>query len=330
MLAPIGLTVYGRTDHIRKAVEALQKNTLAQDSVLYIFSDAPKPGDEEKVAGMRSYIKGIDGFRQVNIVERRENSRLLNNRGGQQYLLQKYGKMIWLAEDVVTAPGFLRFMNEALDFYRDNPRIGSISGYCPPIPIPEAYVKDFFTLPSMNPWGVGLWRHYYRMNTPITREAFSRVFRDRKSIRRLESSVGEAAAHFIRTDYEGRADAGDMKSIFWQYVEGRLTVYPRISLVKSIGQDDSGVHMGRTNKWDVARTWDKVDGFEFSDEVEVDEEICKAHAHFYRINKGKMQLIEILNRLGLYSFVKPVAKSIRKLGVSIQSLRFSDDISPRR
>lgn len=313
MLAPIGLSVYGRVEHTRKTVEALQRNTLASDSVLYVFSDASKPGDEEKVARMREFIRSIEGFKAVNIVERLENSRVRNNRGGIQYLLDNYGKAIFMEEDVVTAPGFLKFMNDALEFYRDNPKIGSISGYCPPIGIPEHYTRDFFTLTRMNPWGVGLWQRYFKMDTPIPADRFHAIFKDKNQLRQLECCVGEEASQYIEMNFEGKLDAGDMKTIFWQYIDDKLTVYPRMSLVNCIGQDSSGVHMGKTAKWDVKQLWNKTDGFVFSDDVDVDEDIREAHFRFYKANKFKIGLIKQLDSMGLYRFIKPVARVMRRI-----------------
>ena len=65
MLAPIGLTGYTRLNHTKKAIKALQSNTLAKQSILYIFSDGPRQGDEENVGKMREYLKTIDGFKKI-------------------------------------------------------------------------------------------------------------------------------------------------------------------------------------------------------------------------------------------------------------------------
>ena len=42
MLAPIILFVYNRPEHTKKTIEALKKNELASESVLYVFSDGAK------------------------------------------------------------------------------------------------------------------------------------------------------------------------------------------------------------------------------------------------------------------------------------------------
>jgi hypothetical protein len=47
-LAPIALFVYNRPRHTRQLVEVLQKNELAGESDLFIFSDAPPPPNPQK------------------------------------------------------------------------------------------------------------------------------------------------------------------------------------------------------------------------------------------------------------------------------------------
>ena len=162
-LAPIGISTYSRLSHLKKTIEALQKNILASNTLLYIFSDAPKPGDEEIVQKVRNYIKSIEGFKEIYILEREINDRVSNNRGGLKYLLKKYGKAIFLEDDIITAPGFLQYMNDALDYYEKHQNIISITGYTPPINIPYDFSKDFFILQRFNGWGAGFWLNKYQL-----------------------------------------------------------------------------------------------------------------------------------------------------------------------
>lgn len=310
-LAPIGVSTYGRANHLRQVIEALKGNVLAKDSELYIFSDAPRLGDEEKVRAVRQYARAIDGFKSVHVLERTTNNRVANNRGGIESLLDEYGKVIFLEEDVVVAPGFLRFMNDALAYYEDDLRIGSIAAYCPPMAIPDNYDKDVFTLTRLNPWGIGLWRRYYKMNTPISADCYAEVFGSRKKLRALTRSVGQEAVEVMKMDFERKLDAGDMKSIFWQFYDGKLTIYPKKSLSRSIGQDGSGFHMGITDKWDVSEMWDKENGFAFSRDIEVDEGIRKSHYDFYRVNIYKLRIVEYLRRIGVYEAIRPAIKKVQ-------------------
>ena len=57
-LAPIALFVYNRPDHMRRTLSYLQKNELAAESRLFIFSDGAKTdADEDKVEQIRQQAK---------------------------------------------------------------------------------------------------------------------------------------------------------------------------------------------------------------------------------------------------------------------------------
>ncbi|MDR3057781.1 MAG: glycosyltransferase [Prevotella sp.] len=130
-LAPIVLFVYNRPMHTMQTLEALSENLLADDSELIIFSDAPKnisvADDVEKV---RSYIKTVHGFKSVTIIERDTNWGLAASIiDGVTEIVDRYGKVIVLEDDIVTSPYFLKFMNGALDFYESGD-IRSIDRMC--------------------------------------------------------------------------------------------------------------------------------------------------------------------------------------------------------
>ena len=55
--APVILFTYNRPEHTRRTIEALAKNELAQDTELFVFSDAAKKeADRGKVQEIRDYV----------------------------------------------------------------------------------------------------------------------------------------------------------------------------------------------------------------------------------------------------------------------------------
>jgi GT2 family glycosyltransferase len=111
-LAPITLFVYNRLDHTIDTVMALQKNDLSKESELFIFSDGPKnKDDEKKVLAVRKYIKSIKGFKKVTIFESKKNKGLANSIiSGVTKIINKYGRIIVLEDDIVTSKYFLIFL----------------------------------------------------------------------------------------------------------------------------------------------------------------------------------------------------------------------------
>jgi len=248
-MAPIGISAYARLHHLMETITALQKNQLSGESMLYIFSDGAKPGDEEKVREVREYLKTVTGFRKISVIERAANNRVYNNRSGMRQLLEEYGSLIWLEEDIVTAPAFLTYMNQALTKYRDNPQVMSITGWCPPITIPSDYGYDAFFLRRFNAWGFGLWKDRFGEILMDTRTECQKLVRDSRAVKEF-SRFGEDMLRLVKLDAAGKIDALDVKAMLTQYINGKYTVYPVGSLVRNIGFDGSGMHCKKTSRFD--------------------------------------------------------------------------------
>ena len=135
-LAPIVLFVYNRLNHTKITLEALQKNQLANESNLFIYSDSAKTdNDKPAVKQVREFIKTIVGFKEITIIERDKNLGLAESViDGVTKVVCEFGKVIVLEDDLVTSPKFLKFMNEALDFYQEEDNVYSCLLYTSPSP----------------------------------------------------------------------------------------------------------------------------------------------------------------------------------------------------
>ena len=310
-LAPIGLSVYSRLEHLKQTVEALRQNELASESELYIFSDAPKPGDENKVQAVRDYLKTINGFKTVHILERKENNRVKNNRDGMRLLLNQCGKMIFLEEDIVTAPAFLRFMNQALEYYRNDPRIFAINGYTPPIRIPRYYNKQVMLLPRFAAWGFAIWKERFdEIIFDVTPDMFNELYQDKVKLKAY-CCGGDDIIRQLHSAAIGRTDALDVKTDYTMFVKGRKYVLcPLKALTHSIGCDGSGEHWKfSTDKHNVELdTESKV--FKFNTDVQPDRRIMKQMRKFYTLpTKQKLRLF--LKDIGLYPLLKYMKDFLR-------------------
>ena len=304
-LAPIGISTYSRVNHLRKTIKALQKNNLAKDSEVYIFSDAPKVGDEKIVAKVRSYLHTIDGFKKVHIIERDTNNRVANNRGGLQQLLDQYGKIIFLEEDIVTAPGFLQFMNDALVKYEYDERVLSITGYGLPIKIPENYAYDCFSLQRFNSWGFGIWYEKYKHINYFSKSEFNNFIYSKEKIRKLVRSAGNDMVHLLEKEANNEIDALDIKAIYYQINSNMFTIYPVKSLVQNIGHDGTGVHCKESTKYSHDELWSKRSNFKFIDTIEPDQRIIKSN-YTFRDTGFKGKILAMTKKIGIYPVLKKI------------------------
>ena len=164
-LAPILLFVFNRPDHTRQTIDALRRNTLAAQSHLFIYSDAPRnEKDAESVNEVRRMIATVEGFKEVTIIARDENRGLARNIiDGVTTQVNKYGKVIVLEDDLITSPHFLTFMNDALDTYHDETRVGHIYAcdYTQEPSLPDTYLIRF-----TGSWGWATWDRAWKLFNP--------------------------------------------------------------------------------------------------------------------------------------------------------------------
>lgn len=295
-LAPICIPAYARLIHLQQTIEALQKNTLAVESELFVFSDGPKAGDEEKVQAVRDYLKTVEGFKRLEVIERSENIRPENSRQGLLMLLEEYGRAIFMEEDIVTAPSFLEYMNYMLDVYEKNPRIFSIAGYCPPINIPKDYPYDVFMHPRFNPWGFGIWKdRYEKRKKYIPREVFEGIFHNPRQLWRFTRG-GLDLLPLVLNNYFRYKDGGDSRTFPQQFSMNMLTVYPTRHLVDNIGVDGSGKHKKKKYWYRVPLSQEPFQTPRLPETLEPNKDILQAYYDFRSgsfFNKIKILLMSI-------------------------------------
>ncbi|GAB5413440.1 MAG: hypothetical protein Cons2KO_10430 [Congregibacter sp.] len=181
-----------------------------------------------------------------------------------------------MEDDIVTAPGFLNFINGALQFYEGEDQVLNVAGYAPPIPMPHDYANDYFTLPRPSAWGWGYDRR--TLNVVNARISEREFLRHRTS--EILKRAGNDVLPMLEKSVSGDLVAGDVRAMFHQLVTGKLTIYPRKSLVQNIGFDGSGVHCGTTDRFSIDSLWDKEREFIFLEDVMPHPEILRANYKF--------------------------------------------------
>lgn len=247
-LAPIVLFVYNRPWHTQKTVESLQKNELAKESELFIYSDEAKNEDaRESVAEVREYIDKIDGFRKITVIKREKNWGLADSIiDGVTKIVNKYGKIIVLEDDLVTSPYFLKFMNNALEFYKDEKKVWHISGWN--YPIENNSGEEVFLWRVMNCWGWATWDDrwkYFEKDIEKTISQFSKQDIKRFNLDNTENFFSQVIAN--------QQKKMNTWAIFWYatlFKENGLCLNPTQTFVNNIGHDGSGINCGFEKKYD--------------------------------------------------------------------------------
>lgn len=281
MAAPIALFVYSRLWHTQQTVEALKKNDLASESDLYIFSDGPKSEKgKEPIKQLRQYLKTIDGFKSVNIVESERNKGLTDSIiSGVNYVLAKHGTVIVLEDDLVTSPKFLSYMNQGINLYRNDAEVVSIHGYF--FPVPDENLPASFFIKGADCWGWATWSSAWKIfDANPWRLLIKILLRGLKREFDFNNSYGYTRMLFSQCI--GRIDSWAIRWYASAFLEGKLTLYPSISLVKNIGLDESGTHTRPWHKEAYDTTLDAKDVILTRIEIKESAEGRLARANYFR------------------------------------------------
>lgn len=287
-LAPIVLFVYNRPWHTQQTVEALLNNDLANESDLFIYSDAAK-NDTTVVAveNVRDYLKQIIGFKNITIIERDKNWGLADSIiDGVTTLINQYGKIIVLEDDLITSPYFLKYMNDALTLYKDENRVKHISAYN--LPISTKNLSETFFYRASSCWGWATWNDRWS-------------FFEKDTDNLLKLFTLRDIYHFNlngSNDFWGHIIANKQKkintwAIFWYatiFLEQGLCLHPAVSLVSNVGHDGSGIHCGKIKHFDVQLAQQPVN--EFTTVIEEDKLALGEIMGFYK-SSNKIILLQL-------------------------------------
>ena len=241
-LAPIVLFVYNRPWHTERTINALKLNSLASDSDLFIFSDGPKNEENKNsVEEVRKYLKTINGFKSINIVERKENIGLGTSVIlGVTEIVEKFGFVIVLEDDLIVSPFFLEYMNRALIMYKNYKEVGSINSFFYPVKgkLPESF---FARIPDSCGWGT--WSDRWLLLNHDPAYLYKEIKR-RKMVRKFNIDGTYPFFQMLKGQIKGLNSSWAIRWYSSLFLADKVNLYYGKNLVKNIGWDGSGTHCG--------------------------------------------------------------------------------------
>ncbi len=240
--SPILLFTYNRLCETKQTIEALQKNSGATESKLFLFSDAPKNENaQEGVDAVRKYLKNVDGFKEIAIIERDKNLGLANSIiTGVSEIIEQYEQVIVLEDDLITTANFLSFMNQSLNEYRNSNKVWSISGYSYPIEFPKKYQYDATFGIRATSWGWATWKdRWEKVDWDVSNyDNFKKDFKARKAF----NQGGSDLCKMLNDQMTGKINSWAIRFCYAQFKNNAYDLYPRVSKVKSIGFESGATH----------------------------------------------------------------------------------------
>ena len=283
-LAPILLFVYNRPQHVKRALGSLLQNREATASDLYVFSDAARSAEDAAAVEMvREEIADIQGFRSVSVVERNENFGLARSIiEGVTSIVNRYGRVIVLEDDLVVSPYFLRFMNDALEVYKDEPRVGHIQA-CDFIQ--SAALPDTFLIKWTGSWGWATWKRAWELFNPNGQELLDKLY-ERHLTKQFDFNGKYGFTRMLRQQIEGKNNSWAIRWNASLFLADVLSLNVGRSLVSNEGLDGSGTNSVSLDPYRSALSLNPIEVRPISPVVE-NLEARKAYERYYARTNSK-------------------------------------------
>lgn len=282
--APIALFVYNRPQHTERTLKFLKQNQLAADSRLFIFSDGPKTADDEdQVKEVRALLKTVDGFKSVEVIERKENMGLADSViAGVNRLVKDYHQVIVFEDDLITSPHTLNYFNDALNLYRNEPKVMHIGAYM--YNLKENNLPQSFFYRAATSWGWATWERAWDHFEPDIDQLIPQF----TAKKRADFSI-DHTMNFWKQMQDFKKGKNNSWAIRWYasiFLKEGLTLNPSHSLVNNIGHDGTGVHSGINDIYNVVINPRPIT--DFPDKVEENALAYRAIRQFLSTRKGSL------------------------------------------
>lgn len=160
--APIVVFAYNRRDRLAKMMCSLQRCEGFSESSVIIFVDGPRDDrDKNLVEEVADFVRNLP-YPNVTYHISENNTGLRSAIfSGVSRVIDEHRRIIVLEDDLVLSPIALLYFNRALEFYADDRRVWSISGYIADVKRLREFPRALI-LPYAHSWGWATWSRAWK------------------------------------------------------------------------------------------------------------------------------------------------------------------------
>ncbi len=250
--APIIIFAYNRRDTLILLLNSLFDCFQIEHHEIHVFCDGPKSEqDKIKTSEVQNYLKEFAQKKRFSLHISNKNKGLARSViEGTSQIFQKNDSIIVLEDDLVVSKNFLIYMNDALEHYKDDKAIFSISGYTPQLTELKNYLSDVYFSPRASSWAWGTWKNRWK-TVDWNVESFSNF--NRNPFKKYQFAKGGIdLPRMLRNQMEGKIDSWAIRWVYQQFLNEQVTVYPKISKVINTGINMEATHTKKTRRFNTA------------------------------------------------------------------------------
>ncbi|MBI4364012.1 MAG: hypothetical protein HY568_01150 [Candidatus Latescibacteria bacterium] len=238
---PVVLFAYDRPAHLRRVLDALRTNRIP---CLYTFSDGPRGAAQaERVAEVRRTLRAVDWCECVHVARERNQGLGTSILSGVASVLDRHDAAIVFEDDLLCAPGTYAWLNAALNRYRDEPRVLSVSAWTHARVTPGGLENQPFFSGRCNTLAWGAWRRTW---TGMDRDAREMI----RECRSLGIDPYRYGADLpVYAEEERHRNIWAVRLIYNHLRRGALCLCPARSMIQHIGYDSLATNANRDEGW---------------------------------------------------------------------------------
>ena len=316
-----------RNEHLEKCLESLKKNPWAKYVDLYIGVDYPTK--DSHWPGYREILKLMERdysmFRSFHLYKRATNYGADKNMDSlYQEAIKDHDQFIFMEDDTEFSENYLEYMLKALDYFRDDPEVISVSGYSYPVRLKTEDNCSIITQNAIfNMWGAGFWKSKFEVFRKEIEEDlclvrdFSYNLKHHKFSRYRKVDYINCVAGVDPDDKDVRelcymfTSMTDIAMGVYMQVYGKYQAMPVISKVRNNGFDGTGLFCQAVKPAKFGRIT--------SDTYDYSRQPIDRKKHFkllYDEGKSRSNAFQTLDQ-----FVKPGVKMIVKANIKLMAER---------
>lgn len=236
--APILMISYNRPDILRETLVNVSQCYDVEKHPIFMYIDGPRTAADAPQVEANAEV--VEAFKRTVLpqieIRRRECNwgGVPNARAAITDMLESYGRVIVIEDDILVSRTFLQYVENGLRFYKNEKRIWGINGYLSPrMKIPVSYPYDYFLSPRNSVWGWGTWRDRWAA-VDFDLAGWDQFKKDSQNLTKVRE-CGADMLPMLEAQASGRLNAWDVQITYYMIQHDMYSVRPCRSLTKNNG-----------------------------------------------------------------------------------------------
>ncbi|MEO0851933.1 MAG: hypothetical protein AAFY15_00295 [Cyanobacteria bacterium J06648_11] len=239
--APIAVFAFNRPDHLEATLAALLRCRGADESPIHVFADGPRhSGEADAVDATRRVAVDMLGDRAEFRFAEGNQGLAASISAGVGELVERFGRVIVVEDDLELSQEFLSYMNAALNRFEASPEILQVSGFSYEV-ASFSDRDEGLVFPLTTTWGWATWERAWRRYDPEATD-WEKLISDKTLARRFNLDGAYDYTTMLKRQMRGQLDSWGIRWYWSVFRAGGLVVYPPQTLVVNRGMDGSGTH----------------------------------------------------------------------------------------